>query len=275
MAAEKALALVVRGTDWSETSRITTLFTREFGKVRALAKGGRRLKSNFDVAFDLLSVCDVLFLRKAHGGLDLLTEARLVERFPALRRDLDALYAGYYVAELLADGSQDYDPHPPLFESALATLRGLGVPPGQPSTSITELAPTRGQGKGDVAFGSASSLPVMAFELVWLKELGYSPRLDACAACGSEVPEEAVRVLFSPSAGGVLCPACGPASPDRRPLSAAGLGALRVLTDGTGLPAPPIPVWAELRQLLGQMVSFVLGRRPRLLGYIEAAGRRG
>ena len=48
MAAEKALALVVRGTDWSETSRITTLFTREFGKVRALAKGGRRLKSNFD-----------------------------------------------------------------------------------------------------------------------------------------------------------------------------------------------------------------------------------
>ena len=39
MAAEQALALVVRGTDWSETSRITTLFTREFGKVRALAKG--------------------------------------------------------------------------------------------------------------------------------------------------------------------------------------------------------------------------------------------
>ena len=53
MAAEKALAIVVRGTDWSETSRITTLFTREFGKVRALAKGGRRLKSNFDSAFDL------------------------------------------------------------------------------------------------------------------------------------------------------------------------------------------------------------------------------
>ena len=80
MAAEKALALVVRGMDWSETSRITTLFSREFGKVRALAKGGRRLKSNFDCAFDLLSVCRIVFLRKAHGGLDLLTEARLEER---------------------------------------------------------------------------------------------------------------------------------------------------------------------------------------------------
>jgi DNA repair protein RecO (recombination protein O) len=107
MAAEKALALVVRGTDWSETSRITTLFTREFGKVRALAKGGRRLRSNFDVAFDLLSVCRVVFIRKAHGGLDLLTEAQLAERFPALREDLNALYAGYYIAELLTDGTQD------------------------------------------------------------------------------------------------------------------------------------------------------------------------
>src|ERR1051325_10432119 len=127
MSLEKATALVIRGSDFSETSRIVTLWTREFGKVRALAKGGRRLKSNFDVAFDLLTVCRVMFIRKAHGGLDLLTEARLEEQFPALRQDLQALYAGYYVAELLADGTQDYDPHPPLFDAAVATLRRLGA----------------------------------------------------------------------------------------------------------------------------------------------------
>src|SRR5207249_9177502 len=98
MPSERALALVVRGFDWSESSRIATLFTREFGKVRALAKGGRRLKSNFDVAFDLLTVCQVVFLRKAHGGLDLLTEARVEEQFPPLRQNLHTLYAGYYVA---------------------------------------------------------------------------------------------------------------------------------------------------------------------------------
>ena len=81
MPAEKALALVVRGTDWSETSRITTLFTREFGKVRALAKGGRRLKSAFENALDLLTHCSIVFLRKSSGSLDLLTEARVVQRF--------------------------------------------------------------------------------------------------------------------------------------------------------------------------------------------------
>ena len=39
MATEKAQGLVLRTTDWSETSRIATLWTREFGKIRALAKG--------------------------------------------------------------------------------------------------------------------------------------------------------------------------------------------------------------------------------------------
>src|SRR6185503_7145996 len=110
------------------------------------------------------------------GGLDLLTEARAVERFPALRQNLNALYAGYYVAELLADGTQDYDPHPELFDAALGALRELG--------------------KNDDA-----RVVVTGFELVWLRELGYSPRLDACATCGNAVEAGA---FFSPSAGGAV-----------------------------------------------------------------------
>src|SRR5207253_976534 len=124
-ATEKAQALVLRTTDWSETSRIATLWTREFGKVRALAKGGRRLRSAFENALDLLSVCSISLLRKSSGGLDLLTEAQVVRRFPRLRADLSALYAAYYLAELLADWSGDYDPHPVLFDEALATLEAL------------------------------------------------------------------------------------------------------------------------------------------------------
>ena len=269
MPPEKALALVVRGTDWSETSRITTLFTREFGKVRALAKGGRRLKSNFDIAFDLLNVCHIVFLRKAHGGLDLLTEAQVAERFPALRHDLTSLYAGYYIAELLADGTQDYDPHPELFDAALETLRGLGnlasrerKRPEFPSTPVAH-APV-----------SPNPLDaVVSFELVWLRELGYSPRLDACSSCGSEVvPAGAERVQFSPSAGGVICSACGPATADRRMLTVDALNALRGLTEAQEQPgAKPdlTAVRGELRSLFGQIVSFVLGHRPKLLSYLE------
>src|SRR5436309_6909874 len=128
MPSEKATGLVIRTADWSETSRIATLWTRELGKVRVLAKGGRRLKSNFESALDLLTLCSIVFLRKSSGGLDLLTEAQVAERFPRLRADLSALYAAYYVAELLADWTEDYDPHPSLFDEVLETLRTLGTP---------------------------------------------------------------------------------------------------------------------------------------------------
>jgi DNA repair protein RecO (recombination protein O) len=246
MPAEKALALVVRGTDWSETSRIATLFTREFGKVRGLAKGGRRLKSGFEVAFDLLSVCHVVFFKKASGGLDLFTEAQLAERFPNLRRDLMSLYAGYYVAELLADGTQDYDPHPALFDVALDALRSF----------------------------TADRVPglVSRFELAWLKELGYSPRLDACAVCGARegLADAAGRVVYGATAGGVLCPKCQPTARDRRPVSATGFAKLRSLVRAE---AEPTDVGPEVRSLLGFVVSGVLTRRPKMLDYLDGTGR--
>src|SRR5205085_8016084 len=154
MPADRATALVVRTTDWSETSRIATLWTREFGKLRVRAKGGRRLKSNFEVALDLLNACRIVVLRKSSGGLDLLTEAQVAERFPALRTDLAALYAAYYVAELLAEGTEDYDPHPPLYDATLAALRDFGVA------------------------GALVGQRLAAYELTWLHELGYSPALD-------------------------------------------------------------------------------------------------
>src|ERR1051326_7676878 len=216
MSMEKATALVLRTTDWSETSRIATLWTREFGKVRVLAKGGRRLKSNFESALDLLTVCSIVLLRKSSGSLDLLTEARLVQRFPGLRNDLPALYAAYYLVELLSDWTEDYDPHPLLFDEALATLQDLGAGGGQAKLT-----------------GGATGPRLARFELVLLRELGYSPALEICAVC--ESPVDARHLTFSVAAGGVLCRACArqthASRRDRRPLSPGAWEALRVLPE--------------------------------------------
>jgi DNA repair protein RecO (recombination protein O) len=249
VAPEKATALVVRTADWSDTSRIATLWTREFGKVRVLAKGGRRLKSNFESALDLLTVCSIVLLRKSSGSLDLLTEARVVRRFGRLRNDLAALYAGYYIAELLADWTEDYDPHPSLFEEALATLDSLGTSlPGQqqPVTGVR----------------------LARFELVLLRELGYSPVLDVCADC--QQPVSGQRLMFSPAAGGVLCPNCQPRHRDRKPLAPEAWEALRALPgSGEAWQRPWSPdARRNVRQLLGDYVTYLLGHRPRLLPYL-------
>jgi DNA repair protein RecO (recombination protein O) len=245
MATVKATALVLRTTDWSETSRICTLWTREFGKVRALAKGGRRLKSAFESALDLLTACSIVLLRKSSGGLDLLTEARVEKRFPRLTSELPALYAGYYVAELLADWTEENDPHPNLFEEALATLGQLGQP------------------------GVLTGPRLARFELVLLRELGYSPTLDVCAACGAAVTTGG-RLGFSAAAGGVVCGNCLGLARDRLPLSEAAWQALGQL-------AEPGEAWrqvtaaavrAEVRQVLNHYVTYLLGRRPRLLPYL-------
>jgi DNA repair protein RecO (recombination protein O) len=249
VAAEKATALVVRTTDWSETSRIATLWTREFGRVRVLAKGGRRLKSNFESALDLLTVCSIVLLRKSSGSLDLLTEARVVERFSQLRADLPALYAAYYVAELLSDWTEDYDAHPLLYDEALATLRAVGGagPQGKPGTTGLRLA---------------------RFELVMLRELGYTPALDHCAGC--QGPVNGASVAFSPAAGGVLCPSCWTRQRDRRPLKLETWQALGALSESE---AAWQHTWSsaartEVRQVLGQYVTYLMGRRPRLLPYL-------
>ena len=62
MAAEKTLAIVVRAYDFSETSRVVTLFTEEFGKITALAKGCKRPKSPFESALDVLTLSRIVFL---------------------------------------------------------------------------------------------------------------------------------------------------------------------------------------------------------------------
>jgi len=243
VAAEKALGLVIRTTDWSETSRIATMWTREFGKVRVLAKGGRRLKSAFESALDLLTLCSIVLLRKSSGTLELLTEAQVVQRFPQLRRQLPALYAATYVAELLGEGTEDYDPHPALFDEAVRTLETLG-------TAEVQTGPCLAQ-----------------FELVFWRELGYGLVLEKCAAC--ETPVGSEKLVFSAACGGVLCANCRVGQKQTRNLSPEAwqmLVELNAVADSRGK-------WnsraeAEIRLLLNDYVTYWWGRRPRLLPYL-------
>jgi DNA repair protein RecO (recombination protein O) len=245
--ANRSLALVVRTVEVFETSLVVTLFTRELGKISALAKGARRLKSSFQGGLDLLGVSDIVLLPKSSESLDLLTEAAPLERFASLRRDLAARYAGYYIAELLTDLTDYHDPHPKLFDAATITLRHLGD---------AGLRPRR----------------VLRFELACLRELGLMPALDQCAHCGEPVDTRG-DVAFGLATGGVICPACRPGQPHVTTLSSTTLGAIRALASpGSGWRdlefEPRAKGLAAVHQTVGAVISHALGRRPKVRPYL-------
>lgn len=245
MASEKTTAIVLRTVPFSETSLIVTLFTREFGKVGALAKGARRPKGPFESALDLLAVCRIVFIRKNHDVLDLLTEAKLERRFRASSRDLVRLYAGYYVAELLAELTDTHDPHPELFDAAERTLLALD---------------------GDASPASV----VLWFELQTLMHVGHAPALDACAACGKDV-ELAERVPFGLQAGGVLCRECRQGQRNVVSMSPESVRTLQSAASSAGMEAVFVPSEqrGELRGLMNTYLTHLTGHRLRLQSYLN------
>jgi DNA repair protein RecO (recombination protein O) len=250
MSSEKATALVLRVIDFSESSAVLTLFTREFGKVRALAKGARRPKGPFESALDLLALCRIVFLRKSSEALDLLTEAKLERRFRPPSGALANLYAAYYIAELLSELTDDYDPHPELFDAAEQAL-------------------------AELARQTAIAATIVHFELTALRVLGHLPLLDTCVECGKHVNESG-RTPFSQRAGGVLCKTCRTGQKHVISVSAEVLSTMARLAEPTMAPADATfdpRFYGELRAVLNHYWAHLLGHEPRMHRYLAPAAR--
>ncbi len=246
MSAEKSTAIVLRVVEFSESSCVVTLMTRDFGKITALAKGARRKKSPFEAALDVLSICRIVFLHKKSQAMDLLTEAKLERRFRSAATDLQRLYAGFYVVELLSALTDQADTHPELFDTAERTIIQLDT-------------------DGEIAD------VLLRFELAALRQLGHQPMLRQCAGCGRRKTDPTRRVNFGLNAGGVLCDKCRQGKTSIISLSSEVWKSLVQLSDET---TPPKSVrqkdqhYGEIRQVMNQYVAHLLGYQPRLQKYI-------
>jgi DNA repair protein RecO (recombination protein O) len=256
MTPDKTQAIVIRAIPFGETSAVVTLFTREYGKLRALAKGAWRPKSAFDGALDLLSIGQVLVLRKSSDQLDVLTEARLDRRF-RVGGSVAAVRASMQVAELLDVLTADADPHPELFDAATAT--------------IVNLSDWRGP-DGPV------HAAVIQTELSLLRLTGHAPALDACAECAAPLPV-AGRIAFGMLDGGTLCPRCRPGKRSVVAVSADALAALRkfaVLREAWRSIDLPDRVAGELRAIMNTYFANLLGRPLRVAsGRVRRAATAG
>lgn len=249
MHSEKTTAIVLRAVPWSETSLIVTLLTKDFGKVSAVAKGARRIKSPFDGALDLLSYCSIVFIDKQGDVLDVLTESKLIRRFHIADRNLDALNAGYYLADYLNRVTETDQSLDELFDLANVTIERLDA-------------------------GEMPLSCVLQFELQSLRMLGHAPQLDACVQCALELPLADSAAAFSISAGGLVCRSCLPGQTRVIRLKNDVIFFLRKVfqTDWRSGEVPILPTdrRLEVRHWMNSFITQLLERPIRLANLLDS-----
>lgn len=237
-------AFVLHRYDWSESSLILDLFTREQGRVAAVAKGAKRPHSQLravllpfqrvNVSLGRLSeeegASEIQTLRHADwaGGGAMLTGA--------------ALFSGFYLNELLMKLLARHDAHPVLFDAYAATIPSLAT-------------------ADDVQVEAA----LRAFELMLLREVGLLPELDVVTLTQRPVDAAGGHVL-GPDTG------VGTGRGDESDLSGAALVALEAALVHGSLPAlqqacsavlPALKV--QLRALLHYHVGHPMLRTRRVM----------
>jgi len=228
-------AIVLKHSDWGEADRMLGLFTRELGKVRAIAKGARKPRSRKAGHLEPFTRVSLLLAR----GRDTLivTQAEAVEQHLALREDLVRVGYAAYVVELLDRFTYEEGENSALYRLLSETLKRL-------------------DNEIDMAFA------VRYYEIRLLDLMGFRPQLQQCVRCGTQIQAE--DQFFSAEQGGVLCPLCGLGVPGSRSVSVWALRVLRHLqrssyTGARRLPLSPT-VDRELESLMQHYLTYLLER---------------
>jgi recombinational DNA repair protein (RecF pathway) len=241
----KDTAICIRAIDYSETSQILTFFTRLTGKIDAIAKGSKRPKSSFDGPIEVFSYGRIVFSPANDGKLSTLTEFEQQQTFSSLSGDIFALNCCLFAAELLNSLTDDYDPHPGLFDSFLQFLQNVSeLRTTNHDSQITIHKPrfTSHEPRATISL-------LILFQLSLLKEVGLQPVLNHCVNCKTSYASRTTiherrftsheprttlhdprptnhaprttsdELYFSSSANGLVCKDCEPAFTEKIKLS--------------------------------------------------------
>jgi len=174
--------VVLRVQKLGEADRIITILTRHHGKIRAVAKGVRRMRSRWGARLEPFNHVDV----QCYTGrsLDVITQAQTVDAFGA---GLVGDYPRYTAAC-----------------AVLETADRLVSEEGEPALRVYLLLV--GAIRALAGRERDASLVLDAFLLRGMTHAGWAVAIDACARCAEPGPHGA----FNISAGGAVCPRCRP-----------------------------------------------------------------
>lgn len=196
----KTTGIVLKTKPFSEADKLLTIFTRKLGKIHAIAKGARRMKSRLGGRLDLLNVCS-LYLARGRSFY-IVSQCEAVEVFEDLKKDYESVSLAMQCAKELDAFTPWEEKQKNLFDLMLHVLLCL-------NEGLENLQGLR-----------------CFFQFKLLSFCGYRPRFEHCARCGRE---QALSYFIYER--GAVCAKCVPeASVARFKLSAQDIAFLHSLS---------------------------------------------
>ncbi len=240
----KVEGIILRRQRWGEADRLLTIFTRELGKVRVVAKGVRKTQSR--KAGHLEPFMQTALVLAQGRDWWIVTQAETINAFFSLREDLQKTGYAAYVIELMDKFTYEDGPNPALYRLVVETLQHLEA--------------------GDPLFVVAHF-----YELRLLDMMGFRPQLFNCVICENEI--QAVDQYFSALHGGAICPHCSHKSEDARRISMDALKYLRHFQRSnykqTLAASPDEKIAAEVEGIMQWYLTFLLERNINAQAFLR------
>jgi len=194
---EKYEGIVIRTTDYGESNKIVTIFTREAGKIAGMARGAKKTNSRLASPTQLFTYG--YFMIHGNRGLGTMQQAELITSFRAIREDIFKTAYATYILDLIDKGTGEKERNPFIFELLLQTLQYINEE--YDSEIVTNI-----------------------FEMKMLNVLGFYPEMNRCAVCGNTE----AQFGFSIKENGLICHQCFDTDPHFFPLSQNAVKLLRL-----------------------------------------------
>lgn len=172
MSNKESQALVLKSYNLSEADRIVVFFTREYGTVRGVAKGAKRLMSRFGSTLEPFSTVNLIYFQKEERELVSIQQVELVQSRFDIASDPAFMETFSYIGDLLIEFAPPHDADEKLYRMVTACM-----------TAAAE--------HGDLAAIR------LYFELWLLRLSGYLPNWSSCEVCSREITTDQTAYLVS------------------------------------------------------------------------------
>lgn len=254
MAIEKSEALVLRAIKYGETSKILTLLTRDFGLLKAIAKGVRGSRPKFGSALESFACSEVVIYRRRDRDLHLIGSADLIEAHLPLGASLSRYAFASAIVEFI----------PRVVTGEASGVGGEGAPLSESAALYQEAR----WALDLVTVAPLETLPYLlrAFQLRFVSLLGHGMELHACLHCGREIGAAGGRGLgpaagalaLSAAQGGLYCADCAREATGTVTVSPAALAVLRAYVENELAVAARQSLQPAVRAEVGRIMEAFL-----------------